>query len=86
MSDDPDDYMTRERLVALGRLVFGARWQSALARAIGVTDRYVRMWERGDRPVPLSVERQLLIWLDQEERRLAHLRRSIRRGEADLPA
>ena len=85
MSEDPDDYLTRERLVALGRLVFGDRWQSAFARALGYSDRHVRAWASGDRLAPASVERQLGLWLDLEERRLHRLRKSILRGTADLP-
>lgn len=79
------DHISRDRLVALGRLVFGDRWQTKLARALYCSDRAVRMWAAGDRPVPRTVEKLLLQWLDLEAGRLLRLRRAIRRGEAGLP-
>jgi len=35
-------------LVLAGHLLFGERWQSALARALDIADRTVRRWARGD--------------------------------------
>ena len=38
----------------IGRALYGNRWQSALARDIGVTSRTVRRWAAGD-PIPQGV-------------------------------
>jgi hypothetical protein len=32
------------KLAAIGQALYGPRWQSELARALGVTDRQVRRW------------------------------------------
>lgn len=47
-----------EQLERAGRLLCGDRWQSDLARALGVGDRRVREWMAGDRRVPPGV------WVD----------------------
>ncbi|MFG0229449.1 hypothetical protein [Achromobacter sp. 413638] len=42
-----------EQLERAGQLLYGDRWQSDLARALGVGDRRVREWAAGDRkPAP----------------------------------
>ncbi len=43
--------MLRDELIAVGERLYGARWQSALARALGVSDRTVRRWLAGDRRI-----------------------------------
>lgn len=42
----------RARLEAIGILLYGSRWQSDLAKALGVSDRQVRRWVAGDTKVP----------------------------------
>lgn len=44
-----------ETLVLLGRAMFGRLWQTDMARAIGVSDRAVRFWVAGTRPVPAEM-------------------------------
>lgn len=48
-------------LNATATALYGAQWQSALARALDVADRTVRRWAAGDTPVPEGV------WLDISE-------------------
>lgn len=64
-------------LIETGEALYGPRWQSDLARDLGVSDRTMRRWVAGgDNPKPgvyvdlhrLVVERQAL--LDRVERRL----------------
>ena len=55
----------RDRLIACGRLLYGAIWQRSLARGLGplhpdgprdsIDDRTVRRWVAGDRPIPAWV-------------------------------
>ncbi len=47
------------KLHKLGEELFGAGWQSKLARHIGVDSRQVRRWMAGDSPIP----RLLLLYL-----------------------
>jgi hypothetical protein len=43
----------------LGIYLFGPRWQCPLARAIGRSDRLVRYWKGGRRPVSIAASRQI---------------------------
>jgi hypothetical protein len=52
--------MTRADLAAAGAALYGARWQTALADALGVNDRTVRRWAACDLAVPGPVEAALL--------------------------
>jgi DNA-binding transcriptional regulator YdaS (Cro superfamily) len=45
----------REQLARAGRLLYGSRWQSELARALDVNDRRVRQWMSGERPIPPGI-------------------------------
>ena len=44
--------MTPAELRAAGRLLYGDRWQTPLAQALGVNPRTVRGWFSGRRPPP----------------------------------
>ncbi|MCI3131886.1 helix-turn-helix domain-containing protein [Phenylobacterium aquaticum] len=48
--------MTPEDLSEKGRVLHGARWQTALARDLSVTDRTMRRWLAGQSPIPDMVE------------------------------
>lgn len=39
--------MTPDTLASIGRALYGARWQSDLARALDVSDRQLRRWVAG---------------------------------------
>ncbi len=74
--------MTPDRLRSCGEALYGERWQSALATALGVTDRTVRRWVSGENEPPESVVAEIrdlalkaLQTLPREtEKRLAVLR------------
>ena len=42
-------------LIEAGEALYGPRWQSELARALGVSDRTVRRWLTGQNAVPKGV-------------------------------
>lgn len=42
-------------LSEIGRALYGARWQSAVAEDLGVSDRTVRRWIAGESAVPIGV-------------------------------
>ena len=44
--------MTPEQLNRQAGLMFGWGWQSALAKAVGRSDRQVRRWASGETPIP----------------------------------
>lgn len=44
--------MSPDTLRAYGEALFGARWQSELARALDVSDRTMRRWCVGASPIP----------------------------------
>lgn len=46
-------------LETLGIYLFGPRWQTALAHAIGRSDRQVRRWVARDRPVSAQASRRI---------------------------
>ena len=52
--------MSRLLLVEVGGALYGARWQSELARNLGVSDRTVRRWVAGTSEVPSGLCRDLL--------------------------
>lgn len=52
--------MTTERLLELGRAMYGPRWQREVARALGVADRTVRRWASGQSDIPAVVEVRLV--------------------------
>ncbi len=47
-------------LVECGAALYGAQWQSALARDLGVADRTVRRWVAGTTEVPAGLYVDLL--------------------------
>lgn len=61
--------MSKNLLHSAGEALYGPRWQSDLARDLGVSDRTVRRWVAGDDPPPgvyidllrLVVERQVAL-------------------------
>ncbi|MEB8081771.1 helix-turn-helix domain-containing protein [Klebsiella michiganensis] len=53
-TNEKDD--SRALLISAGQLLFGERWQTELARALGLSDgRRIRQWLSGDRPIPAGI-------------------------------
>lgn len=58
--------MTPDLLRAAGELLYGSRWQSDLAAALGVGSRRVREWLAGDRSIPAGVGPEIAaLWRDR---------------------
>ena len=51
--------MTPSQLEAIGRALYGERWQSPLARDLGVRYRTIRRWMTGERRLPLGLANDL---------------------------
>lgn len=57
----------RDRLRRCGETLFGARWQSDLAHALGIGDRRVREWLAGERRIPPGVWQDIAALLRQRQ-------------------
>lgn len=71
--------MTPAHLATAGALLYGARWQAELARALGVSRETVRLWANGTVPIRADVPATLA---DLLARRQAAIRVAL----AHLPA
>jgi transcriptional regulator with XRE-family HTH domain len=60
--------MTKGELVQAGRLLYGTRWQTALGRALGVSDRTVRRWASGEQHVPVPAAEAIKALADNAAR------------------
>lgn len=65
--------MTPDTLAAIGRALYGERWQTALAHDLGVTDRTMRRWAAGASPVPDGIEAECRRLLDRRQAHIAGL-------------
>lgn len=57
--------MNRETFIAAGKAAFGERWQTDMARALGVSDRAVRNWVAGKYQLPATLSADVKIILEQ---------------------
>lgn len=64
---------TIDRLRCAGEALYGSRWQSDLARALGVGDRRVREWAAGERRTTLGVWVEIAKLLRQRAAVIAEL-------------
>lgn len=71
--------MTAAKLKEIGELLYGDRWQSALARDLEVTDRTVRRWAAGKFRVAADVPRKLRKVMAARATLLAAVRRKLPR-------
>ncbi len=60
-------------LLACGRALYGERWQSPLARDLGVADRTMRRWVAGSYPVPEGIAADLLKLVQERRGELREL-------------
>ena len=47
--------LNSDHLRAVGEALYGSPWQTNLAHDLGVSDRTVRRWARGDFEIPVGV-------------------------------
>ena len=57
-------YSFMESIARAGHLLFGDRWLAPLSRALRVSERTVRYWSTGQRPVPAGALRELAALLE----------------------
>lgn len=60
--------MTPALLHSIGNALYGPRWQSELARDLGVSDRTVRRWSAGEHQVPDGIWWDLGIMMDDRRK------------------
>lgn len=71
--------MTPDLLREAGEALYGARWQSDLARALGVTDRTMRRWLAGAFAVPERIGSEIRALLKARGLALGAVRRKLPR-------
>ncbi len=60
-------YMTPEQLRKIGDKMYPGRWQTYLARDIGVSVRQMARYAAGDTPIPEPVAKLIRIFSDQKK-------------------
>lgn len=73
-------------LLSVGSLVGGSRWQSYLACSLGVSDRMVRCWVRGDVRIPDNVIYGLRRMLYSHSHSIGSITEHLERHIADMEA
>lgn len=73
-----------ELLILAGRALYGQRWQTDIARDLGLSDgRRVRQWLSGERPVPPGVWKVLAGLLEDRKRKLDEALEAISKNNPD---
>jgi len=70
--------MRKPLLIDCGKALYGPRWQSELARDLGVSDRTVRRWVAGTYEVPAGLYLDLLRLTQERAARLDALAVQLR--------
>lgn len=65
--------MTYPQLRVVGEALFGPRWQSELARALGISDRHMRRWVQAGE-IPESYQGKVRALISAKRRLLRSLR------------
>lgn len=61
-------------LVKVGFALYGERWQTDLARDLGLSDgRRIRQWLSGERPVPEGINDDLIQLLQERQKIIEHI-------------
>lgn len=71
--------MTPSLLREAGEALYGARWQSGLARDLNVSDRTVRRWAAGDFDIPENVWTELAHLVRERRKVLTEIGRKLPR-------
>ncbi len=86
----PDMKSTNEKenrrglLISAGQLLFGERWQTELARALGLSDgRRIRQWLSGDRPIPVGIWDDLRELLEDRSSKMELVVKQIQASKKD---
>lgn len=71
-------------LISAGQLLFGERWQTELARALGLSDgRRIRQWLSGDRPIPVGIWDDLRELLEDRSSKMELIVKQIQASKKD---
>ena len=74
----------RALLISAGQLLFGERWQTELARALGLSDgRRIRQWLSGDRPIPVGIWDDLRELLEDRSSKMELVVKQIQASKKD---
>lgn len=68
-------------LIMTGEALYGERWQTPLARDLGLSDgRRIRQWLSDDRPIPAGVPNDLRKLLEERQARIHEVLAEIPRS------
>jgi len=56
-----------------GEALFCQRWQTDIAKALGVDSRRIRQWVKRERPLPKTIDKDILTLLQQRQRKIEQL-------------
>lgn len=71
--------LDRNYLQRVGETLFGDAWKTSLAQRMGISDRYLRMLLKGERPIPLRFIDELELLCEQRMRRMERLHADLRK-------
>jgi len=76
------DLFTRDArgLETVGLALYGHRWQTSLARDLGVLPRTMRKWASGEKSIPPNQWRYIAALLEQRSRDCKEIARAIIAG------
>lgn len=69
-------------LCEVGEALYGPRWQSDLARDLGITDRTMRRWAAGASEIPAGVQDDLRRLIEARQSLLSNVSRKLPPGAA----
>jgi hypothetical protein len=69
--------MTPAQLAAAGTALYGAQWQSDLARALGVSSRDIRYWVSGQRTAPEGTRERVKSLLNKSAEKQIAIARAL---------
>ena len=70
--------MTPDQLRLVGEALYGDLWQNPLAADLNVSDRSIRYWLSGDRPIPEGIRHELAVLCEREGGRLLIIAKALR--------
>ena len=71
-----------EELKAAGEALFGERWQTDLAKELGLSDaRRIRQWLKDERPIPVGIWADICGLLRQRENSINDVLKNLTKSE-----
>lgn len=69
--------MTPEKLIKIGRFLYGERWKTDLAKELPYSLRLVNYWVKNEREIPSTVAPMLIDLLNKKEKEIKKLKKLL---------